>query len=57
VQPITKNQGLSGGYLDATKHIETAMIRLLTGLELPPVREQMAQMATAAQIQRTTSNN
>jgi hypothetical protein len=48
MQVISKNQGLTGGYLDATQHIMAALPRLLSIEELGSVRVQMAQMADTA---------
>lgn len=50
IQTISKNHGLTGGYLDATQHIIAALPRLLSDKELGSVRVQMAQMADAARM-------
>lgn len=52
IQVISKNYGLTGGYLDATQHIMAALPRLFSDKELGPIRVQMAQMADAARIKQ-----
>lgn len=52
IQTISKNQGLAGGYLDATQHIVAALPRLLSDNELGRVQVQMAEIADKARIKQ-----
>lgn len=57
LKTITENYGLLGGQLDATKHFEAVLPRLLRGEELGLARDQLAVLAQTSRERASSTAN